>query len=152
MTERELDDAFLAIVAEFARGGEGCDEARFDELARATFAHQIERNEPYARFAAARGFGLDRRPQGWREIPAVPASAFKDATLATFDVRRAECEFHTSGTTSANAGKHYLERAALYDAALLAGFDRFMLPDRAKLRYLTWCRTRARASTRRSAT
>jgi hypothetical protein len=51
-------------------------------------------------------------------------------------VRRAECEFHTSGTTAAQSGKHYLERAALYDASLLSGFDRFMLPDRAKLRYL----------------
>jgi hypothetical protein len=133
---RELDDAFLAIVADWKRGGPGCDERRFDELARATFAYQIEVNEPYARFARARGLDASRSPRTWREIPAVPSSAFKDATLATFDVRQAECEFHTSGTTAANSGKHYLERAALYDASLLAGFDRFMLPDRPKLRYL----------------
>jgi hypothetical protein len=133
---RELDDAFLALVAAWSKGGEGCDERHFDELARATFAYQITTNEPYARFARVHGFDARRLPAGWRDIPAVPASAFKDATLATFDVRRAECEFHTSGTTAAQSGKHYLERAALYDASLLAGFDRFMLPDRAKLRYL----------------
>jgi hypothetical protein len=56
--------------------------------------------------------------------------------LATFDARGAELIFHTSGTTAASSGKHYIERAALYDAALLAGFDRFMLPDRPQLRYL----------------
>ena len=126
----------MTLVADWSKGGEGCSEQRFDELARATFAYQIETNEPYARFARARGFDARRLPAGWRDIPAAPASAFKDATLATFDVRRAECEFHTSGTTAAQSGKHYLERAALYDASLLAGFDRFMLADRAKLRYL----------------
>lgn len=131
----DLDAAFLSIVADWAHGGAGCDEARFDELAGATFAYQMARNEPYARFARSRGYGGGALP-GWRDIPAVPASAFKDATLATFDVRRAELEFHTSGTTALASGKHYLERAALYDAALLAGFDRFVLPDRAALRYL----------------
>ncbi len=162
---RALDDAFLAVVADWSRGGEGCSEARFDQLARATFAYQIARNEPYARFAAASGFAVapifaaalsvtaapgaaaprfapasavaaGRVPATWREIPAVPASAFKDATLATFDVCGAELEFHSSGTTAERSSKHYIERAALYDAALTAGFDRFMLGDGARLRYL----------------
>jgi hypothetical protein len=131
-----LDDAFFAIVADFVRGGEGCDEAHFDEHARRLFAHQIARNEPYRRYAASVGFDATHLPGTWREIPAVPSSAFKDATLATFDPLAAERVFHTSGTTAASAGKHYVERAALYDASLLAGFDHFMLPDRPKLRYL----------------
>jgi hypothetical protein len=66
----------------------------------------------------------------------VPAAAFKDAVLATFDTREAELVFHTSGTTAQSAGKHYFERAALYDAALLAGFDCYLLPDRMRLRFL----------------
>ncbi len=133
---RALDDAFLAIVDDWARGGAGCDEARFDELARATFAYQFERNEPYARFARTLGVDAAHPPRSWREIPAVPSAAFKDATLTTFPLARAELEFHTSGTTAAQSGKHYFERALLYDAALLAGFDRFMLADGARLRYL----------------
>jgi hypothetical protein len=133
---RALDDAFLAIVRAWAAGGDGCDEAAFDAQARATFAYQLERNEPYRRFAAARGVTSAGQPRTWHDIPAVPASAFKDATLTTFDPLEAELVFHTSGTTAATAGTHYIERAALYDAALLAGFDRFMLPDRPKLRYL----------------
>ncbi len=135
---RALDDAFLALVRAWAAGGEGCDEAVFDAHARATFAYQFERNEPYRRFARVQGVTAAGAPRTWREIPAVPASAFKDATLATFDPLAAELVFATSGTTGAAAGKHFIERAALYDASLLAGFDRFMLPDRPKLRYLNF--------------
>jgi len=133
---RALDGAFLDIVADWRSGGAGCDEAAFEAHALAVYAYQIERNAPYRRFAAARGFDAARRPRTWREIPAVPSSAFKDATLATFDPLQAELVFHTSGTTTAQTGKHYVEHARLYDAALLAGFDRFMLEDRAKLRFL----------------
>ncbi|MGP6158496.1 MAG: AMP-binding protein [Vulcanimicrobiaceae bacterium] len=133
---RALDDAFLSIVCNWAGGGPGCDEARFDELARATFSYQLERNAPYARFANALGVDAAHPPRSWRDIPAVPSAAFKDATLATFETARAELIFHTSGTTAAQSGKHYFERATLYDAALLAGFDRFMLADGARLRYL----------------
>ena len=132
----DLDDAFLAIVRDWSAGGVGCDEERFDGLALATFAYQRAHNAPYARYAETLGYDRDRMPTSWRDVPAVPSSAFKDATLATFDILGAELEFHTSGTTSESAGKHFIERAALYDAALLAGFDRFMLPDRPKLRYL----------------
>ena len=133
---RTLDARFLAIVADWTRGGTGCDEAAFDALARDELAYQLANNEPYARFAESCGVTLERLPASWRENPAVPSAAFKEATLATFDVRRAECEFHTSGTTAQTSGKHYLARAALYDAALSAGFERFMLADGARLRYL----------------
>jgi hypothetical protein len=127
---RMLDDAFLEIVADWRAGGLGCDDRRFEQHALALHAYQIERNEPYRRFAGP------REPAGWRDIPAVPASAFKDATLATFDIAQAELVFHTSGTTADRSGKHYIEHARLYDAALLAAFDRFMLAGRPKLRYL----------------
>jgi len=126
----------LAIVADWRSGGIGCDDATFNALACDLFAVQIERNEPYARFAASLGFGPQRLPQHWHDIPAVPASAFKEATLASFDASVAERVFHTSGTTARLSGRHYVERVALYDAALLAGFERFMLPDAARLRYL----------------
>ena len=135
---RALDDAFFALVSDWRNGGPGCDEAQFDEHARALCAYQLEYNEPYARHAKTLGFDATHLPQSWRDIPAVPSSAFKDATLATFPIAGAEALFHTSGTTALTPGKHYLERAALYDAALAAGFDRFMLADGARLRYLNF--------------
>ena len=133
---RTLDDAFLEVVADWSAGAPGCDDVRFDALARETFAYQLECNAPYARYAASLGFDALHLPSTWRDIPAVPTSAFKDATLATFDPLEAELVFRTSGTTADTAGVHYIEHARLYDASLLAGFDRFMLPDRPKLRYL----------------
>jgi hypothetical protein len=133
---RALDDAFLAMVAEWRQGGLGADEERFDAHARALFAYQCERNEPYRRYAQSLGYGAGKQPASWPQIPAVPASAWKDAVLATFDILQAELIFRTSGTTAGRSGRHYVAHARLYDAALLAGFDRFMLPDRPKLRYL----------------
>lgn len=133
-----LDERILAAVAAWRVGGaDDPADGSFDQLARDLFCYQVAHNEPYGRFARARGFDERRAPATWKDIPAVPSSAFKDAILATFDARRAELEFHTSGTTSSTAGRHYMERAALYDAALLAGFGRFMLPDGARLRYLS---------------
>jgi acyl-coenzyme A synthetase/AMP-(fatty) acid ligase len=135
-TTRALDDAFIDMVADWREGGAGCDDALFEAHALALYAYQIERNEPYRRYAASLGFDATRLPQSWREIPAAPASAFKDAALATFDLTQAELVFHTSGTSAEQTGTHYVEHARLYDASLLASFDRFMLADRAKLRYL----------------
>ena len=86
--------------------------------------------------ARAAAFRRRRRRARGTTIPPVPAAAFKDAALATFDPATAALVFETSGTTSGRPGRHYLETRDLYDAALLAAFDRFMLPDGARLRYL----------------
>lgn len=57
------------------------DPGRFDELAVAAFAWQHERIEPYRRLCAARGVAPGS-VAGWREVPMVPAAAFKSAELA----------------------------------------------------------------------
>jgi Acyl-protein synthetase, LuxE len=128
-----LDARILGAIAGWHAGGPGLDEPGFNRLALDLFDYQLVTNGPYRRFVEAQ---FPRRPRNWREIPAVPSTAFKDATLATFPPEDAELEFHTSGTTASKAGRHFVERAALYDAALLAGFDRFMLADGARLMYL----------------
>jgi hypothetical protein len=132
----ELDDRILAAIRDWHIHGTTLDEAAFNALALDIFRYQADANIPYSRFAKSRGFSPDRPPANWREIPAVPSSAFKDATLVTFNYLLAERSFRTSGTTADRSGTHYLERAFLYDESLLAGFDRFMRPDNAKLRYL----------------
>lgn len=115
-------------------------EHEFNHLARDIFAHQIRYNEPYAKFAASLGFDQRTLPQEWHQIPAVPTTAFKDTVLSTFDVSDASLVFETSGTTATDSGRHYFEESslALYDASLLAGFDRFMLDGEhdLPLRYL----------------
>ncbi len=132
---RALDREILTVIAAW-RNGLALSDAAFDDLALRVFSHQLRYNEPYARYAAALGVTPDAPPRSWQAIPPVPAAAYKEAALATFDPAAAALVFETSGTTRGIGGRHYMENAALYDAALLAGFDRFVLPDEARLRYL----------------
>lgn len=131
-----LDRRILTAIELWARSRSGPAPAEFDALALELFAHQVRYNAPYAAFAAAQGYDARHLPRTWREIPAVPAAAFKEAVLATFPPERAALHFETSGTTAGSGGHHYLESEALYRASLLAGFDAFMLADGAALRYL----------------
>ena len=126
-----LDARILAAIDAYA-----LDEAAFLALARDLFVYQVERNRPYAAFARAAGFEAARPPQRVEEIPAVPAAAFKEARLATFPPHETAVWFETSGTTRGAGGRHELPTTRLYEAALLASFDRLMLGDGARLRYL----------------
>jgi len=105
-------------------------------LARELFAYQVAHNAPYSAFARAAGFGPGRLPERVDEIPAVPAAAFKEARLATFPPEATAAAFETSGTTRGRGGRHELPTTRLYDAASLASFDRMLLADGARLRYL----------------
>ncbi|MBV8491757.1 MAG: hypothetical protein JO199_14620 [Candidatus Eremiobacteraeota bacterium] len=133
---RELDGEIRRVIEAWVRHGRALTDAEFDDLALRLFEYQRRYNEPYARFCASLGFGGSLNPASWREIPAVPAAAFKEATLTTFDPAKSALAFETSGTTTGLGGRHYMETRDLYDAALGAAFDRFMLADGAALRYL----------------
>jgi hypothetical protein len=126
-----LDARILAAIGAYA-----LDDAAFVALARDLFAYQIARNAPYAAFARAAGFDAGRLPARADEIPAVPAAAFKEARLAAFPTRETAVWFETSGTTLGRGGRHELPTTRLYEAALLASFDRMLLADGARLRYL----------------
>lgn len=126
-----LDAEILAIIEAWHRRGESLDDGAFDDLALRLFDYQLRYNAPYARYCARLGVVS---PLSWEQIPAVPAAAFKEAALATFDPHTAALTFETSGTTSGVGGLHYMETPALYDAALLAAFDR-LVPRDGRLRY-----------------
>jgi len=130
-----LDETILRHITAWHEHGAELSDDRFNALALRVFAHQVRYNEPYGRYCAAFGFTSECLPQHWTRIPAVPTGAFKEAALATFPIQHAALSFQTSGTTRGRRGTHHMESAALYDAALLAGFDRAMLDDAAALRY-----------------
>lgn len=130
-----LDAEIRAVIEAWHRRGETLDDATFDDLALRLFSYQLRCNEPYRRYCERLGVTA---PQSWEQIPAVPAAAFKEAVLTTFDPRDAALVFETSGTTRGESGRHYMETSALYDAALLAGFDRFVLSGGARLRYFNF--------------
>lgn len=131
----ELDAEIGRVISAWHKHGRGLSDAEFEDLAQRIFAYQLRYDEPYARYCGSLGVTAGALPASWHEIPAVPTAAFKEATLATFDPARAALAFETSGTTKGVGGRHYMETRALYDASLLAGFDRFMLADGAALRY-----------------
>ena len=94
------------------------DEAEFGALALDAHAFQKRWNTPYAKFCAT-------RPEAahWREIPAVPVGAFKSARLTVAPPELVTRTFRTSGTTGETLGEHHFLDTALYDAAILAGWD-----------------------------
>jgi hypothetical protein len=133
---RELDGDILRTIDAWHRHGTPMSEGDFDDLALRIFAYQLDYNGPYARYCASLGISPSSLPASWEAIPPVPAAAFKETTLTTFDPAHAALAFETSGTTTGTGGRHYMETRVLYDAALLAGFDRAVLHDGARLRYL----------------
>jgi hypothetical protein len=106
---------------------DGCTEAQFDELALRLYAHQYEHNESLRRFAQRRGC-TPRRVAGWRDIPAVPLDAFKQATLSCEATAQCERVFMTSGTTGGELkGRHWHPAIAVWDASMRKNFaQRFM--------------------------
>lgn len=130
-TAAALDARILAAIESYA-----LDERAFLSLAQELLVHQLEHNAPYAAFARSLGVDARHLPHEIAAIPAVPAAAFKEARLATFPAHETAVWFETSGTTRGRGGRHELPTTRLYEAALLASFDRMLLGDRARLRYL----------------
>jgi len=106
----------------------GHDEERFGALALELFAFQFTHCAPYRRFCEGRG----RTPEtvhSWVDVPAVPTGAFKEVALHSFPAERTAHVFRTSGTSVERRGELHLDTLAVYEAALLAPFQRFLLPD-----------------------
>ena len=107
---------------------ENLSEEEFDTAALAVCAFQRRWNRPYANFCATQP-----EPRHWREIPAVPQSAFKRAALSCVPPELVKKTFLTSGTTGETRGRHLFYNTQLYDAALLRGWDRLQTPPAALL-------------------
>lgn len=108
----------------------------FNRLALDVFAFQYGANEPYRRFCERLGAtpGVLR---DWRDVPAAPTAAFKEAALTCFPPDQARLVFTTSGTTQeGRQGTHYIRSERLYDASLLAHFETALLTDGARLALL----------------
>jgi hypothetical protein len=122
-----LEDELAAALAAAPRGDPAID---FEAWALRVFAHQYARNAPYRAFCERRGVSPNSVAR-WEDVPAVPTAAFRRLDLACGP---AEATFRTSGTTGGPEahGRHGVPTLALYDAAALAAFERFVLPDAAR--------------------
>ena len=106
----------------------------FASLALAVFDYQFRHNLAYSEFCRLRG----RTPAtvgGWREIPTIPAVAFKELDLGCAP---AQTTFLTSGTSRGvgRRGRHPVPRLDVYRESALTHFAACVLPDGARLRML----------------
>jgi|SRR5947209_1258145 len=98
-------------------------EPVFNELALELFELQFAFNLPYRHFCERRRIS----PAGvsdWTQIPAIPASAFKELELSSLAPAERIKAFHSSGTTAQKPGRHFhdAESLAVYEGSLLAWF------------------------------
>ncbi len=118
--------------------GEGAlaptDEERFGSLALDLFSYQYRHNSAYQRLCEAYGVepGMVR---SWKEIPAVPTGAFKEARLATFPEEQEVRTFRTSGSTTDLRGELHLDTLDLYEASLLATLSAYVCPEGNPIRF-----------------
>ena len=108
-------------VLRFIRTGEGSFEALI--LA----AHSIQRSlcAPYNAYCKTH-----KDPTSWREIPAIPLTAFRHAAIRSFTAAGTIRSFRTSGTTGEGYGEHHFRTLELYHAAAIGGWQRIGLPTK----------------------
>ncbi len=113
------------------------DDDAFERLALRVFEYQFAENEPYRRYCERRNLTPGSVAR-WREVPAVPTAAFKEAQLVCGDAEESEFVFQTSGTSQGpeRRGAHYVRDLALYAAAALPNFRAHMLPEGGRTRML----------------
>ena len=108
-TKSLLSDGLLK-----ATGDSGKRDRWFEERSLEVFEFQRRWNEGYRRFC-------DRREVAdWKLIPAVPTTAFKNASqpVTCFPVEEAAGYFETSGTTGETKGRHYFYEFDTYRSAI----------------------------------
>jgi hypothetical protein len=134
VSRESLDARVLALIGEGVHAK--ADDARFDALALDLFAHQYEHNEPYRRICDSLG-GTPQKIARWRDVPAVPTGAFKEARLAAFPPADEVRVFRSSGTSTDARGELHLDTLALYEASLEATFGAYVCAgDRPRFRVL----------------
>ncbi len=111
----ELEQKALAFIAR--------REGDFGGILLGAHAFQREFCPPYGAFCALSPF-----PASWREIPALPLSAFRHAAIRCFPPEKIVCSFHTSGTTGEGHGTHDFFTLSLYHAAAMGGWAHAGLP------------------------
>lgn len=132
--------ALCERIAAFIGGGDDGDDSKhqFESLALEVFAFQFEAIQPYQRLCR----GLGRTPDNvtsWREIPAVPAVAFKQYSLFAGAPEAIIHTFRSSGTSEpGRSSRSHFSRDGLelMDTAIAAGARSRMFPDGRSTRIL----------------
>ncbi|MFZ4682543.1 MAG: hypothetical protein ACOYMS_08580 [Terrimicrobiaceae bacterium] len=106
-------------ILAFLLSGEGF----FDDLILELHARQRAACAPYDAYCASFPGAAS-----WREIPAIPLTAYRQTALRCFPATETIRTFRTSGTTGEGYGQHHFQTLDLYRAAALGGWKRAGLP------------------------
>ncbi len=130
MTGPSSFGGFARRLRAFIERGLAADAAEFAGLASGLFALQFARVAPYRSLCEARGVTPDTLGD-WRQIPAVPAAAFKELELTSLAPAERTAVFHSSGTTEHRPSRHFhgADSLAVYEASLKPWFARHLLGD-----------------------
>jgi len=114
------------------------DDTEFNDISLRLFRFQYENCELYRKFCESK----DLTPSNvneWRNIPAIPAEAFKYNDIACFPLEKAKYVFMTSGTKDPNLrGKSYRDDSnmELLELVYHTVWRRYALPDKRRLKGL----------------
>jgi hypothetical protein len=126
-------DRFIARAEAFIRraddpsAGDNPGAEEFNTLALELFALQFDALPIYRSFCNARGV-VPGTVKQWNEIPALPASAFKDCDVTSLAGEDRGRVFFSSGTSGQARSRHFhnSRSLALYEASLLPWFGRHL--------------------------
>lgn len=118
-------------ISQIIDAGTPLPDADFNAVALRLFRYQLSANPVYRGFFDA---ARHHAPDHWKNIPALPAAAFKRAKITAFPQDAARYWFETSGTTESATGRHYFETLEVYEKAIIPPFKRLLLPDCEKMR------------------
>ena len=117
-----------------ASAQDGCTDAEFDPRRCTCSPISTLGNAPYRRFCQRRGI-TPRKVTGWRDIPPVPISAFKEVTLSCQPAETCARVFMTSGTTRADArGCHHHPTIEVWDESMRRNFAHRFMKGRQRIR------------------
>ncbi len=136
MKPSSIFESYAARLRDFIRrhspadGSVAADEGEFNALALDLFGLHYAHNPAYRALCHARK-QLPLDVSNWREIPAVPTVAFKEMEMTVLCPDERTAEFHSSGTTGDEPGRHFHCDAslAIYEASLLPWFQAHVLPE-----------------------
>ena len=113
-----------------SRPGPFMPEAEFNTFALGLFDLQFQHVAPYRRFCEGRGV-VSGSVNDWRDVPAIPTSAFKELELTSLAPEECTSVFHSSGTTADKPSRHFhsAESLALYETSLLGWFRQHVVGD-----------------------
>jgi len=108
------------------------DDNEFQALALELFQLQYQHIAPY-RSLCDRRQKTPSNVTNWRDIPALPTSAFKDLDLTSLPPAERTHVFHSSGTTEQRPSRHFHNRdsLAVYETSLLPWFAKHVLKSAA---------------------